>query len=163
MRIVNETSPSTQKIKPADLLPPFEVEVTSGPRAVRAALQGVFDQLAPLSLDVEETSTVELVLAEALNNIVEHAYPAPDADGPIHLQLQHCADGLHVRLSDRGRAMKDDMLPKGHLERVDCNIADLPEGGFGWFLIKDLSRDVRYTRSDGQNRLSLRIAVGFPQ
>lgn len=43
--------------------------------AVRKALKELLDGLAPLDLDIEEMGTVELVMAEALNNIVEHAYP----------------------------------------------------------------------------------------
>jgi len=149
------------KVAQADMLEPFVVKVTSGPLAVRKALELVFDQLSPLTLDVEETSTVELVLAEALNNIVEHAYPPADASGPVHINIRHCKDGLHVQLRDRGRAMPDHKLPKGQLHSCDVDFSDLPEGGFGWFLIKDLSRDVEYTRLDGENRLKLRIAVAF--
>lgn len=145
----------------AGLLQPFNLQVTSGPLAVRKALEGVFDRLTPLALDVEEASTVELVLAEALNNIVEHAYPASDASGLIQLQMDHRKDGLHVQLSDWGRAMPDAKIPKGQLEPCRDNVMDLPEGGFGWFLIKDLSRDVEYLRIDGKNQLKLRIAVAF--
>jgi serine/threonine-protein kinase RsbW len=163
VRIVSETPQTVPEAEPTGLLLPFEVEVTSGPLAVRAALQGVFDRLAPLALDVEETSTVELVLAEALNNIVEHAYPTSDANGPIQLHVRHCADGLHVQLCDWGRAMPECELPTGRLEPSDVDVADLPEGGFGWFLIKYLSRDVEYTRIKGKNCLKLRIAVAFRQ
>jgi serine/threonine-protein kinase RsbW len=37
-----------------------------------------------------------------------------------------------------------------------------PEGGFGWFLIRELAKDVRYERVDGENRLSFRIAITLP-
>jgi serine/threonine-protein kinase RsbW len=43
--------------------------------AVRKALKELLDGLASLDLDIEEMGTVELVMAEAPNNIVEHAYP----------------------------------------------------------------------------------------
>jgi serine/threonine-protein kinase RsbW len=39
------------------------------------------------------------------------------------------------------------------------DLMDLPEGGFGWFLIKDLAKDVVYARVEGENRLQLRVAV----
>ncbi|MGC1505955.1 MAG: ATP-binding protein [Sulfitobacter sp.] len=157
MHIVSETP----KIQPTGVLQPFDVQVISGPLAVRTALQMVFDRLTPLALEVEETSTVELVLAEALNNIVEHAYPLPDASGPIHLHLRQGPDGLHVRLRDWGREMTDVKTPDGRAECCNVDLMDLPEGGFGWFLIKDLSRDVKYERIDGRNQLELRIAVAF--
>lgn len=163
MRSVSDASHMSPDVTTAGFLPPFEVQVTCGPLAVRRALDMVFDLLTPLALDVEEKSTVELVLAEALNNIVEHAYPPPDMTGPIQVSIRHCKDGLHVRLRDRGRAMPDDKRQSGKPDPCEIDLADLPEGGFGWFLIQDLSRDVEYARIDGQNHLSLRIAVAFRQ
>ncbi len=46
----------------------------SGEFAVREALTAVLSGLDFLSLDLEESGAVELVLAEVLNNVVEHAY-----------------------------------------------------------------------------------------
>jgi serine/threonine-protein kinase RsbW len=39
-------------------------------------------------------------------------------------------------------------------------LGDMPEGGFGWLIIRQLARDVAYVREDGVNQLSFRIAVG---
>ena len=36
---------------------------------------------------------------------------------------------------------------------------DLPEGGFGWYLIRDLARDVNYEREGWCNVLTLRLEV----
>ncbi|WP_348540063.1 hypothetical protein [Ruegeria sp. HKCCE4148] len=36
----------------------------------------------------------------------------------------------------------------------------MPEGGFGWFLIHQLTSDIQYERRDGCNRLSLRFNFG---
>ena len=55
-------------------LPPFDVCMQSSELAVREALAEISRGLGPLELNPEEAGTVELVLAEALNNIVEHAY-----------------------------------------------------------------------------------------
>ena len=56
----------------------FHLEFESSPIAVRTALGRIIDGLGPLSLDPEEIGTVEIVMAEALNNVVEHAYPEGD-------------------------------------------------------------------------------------
>ena len=42
---------------------------------------------------------------------------------------------------------------------ADLDVAreDLPEGGFGWFLIRQLAWDVRYVREGRTNRLFLAI------
>ena len=42
----------------------------------------------------------------------------------------------------------------------NANIHDMPEGGFGWLIIRQLAHDVRYARHEGVNQLSFRIAVG---
>ena len=133
----------------------------SGELAVREALKKILDGLGPLALDVEEAGTVELVMAEALNNIVEHAYPPGDPKGPISITCIHAHDGLHLTVVARGRGMPDGQTPLGAAANVDVDLCDMPEGGFGWFLIKDLAKEVTYARVEPENRLSLRLAVAM--
>ncbi|MEM9575444.1 MAG: ATP-binding protein [Pseudomonadota bacterium] len=141
-------------------LPPFSFVVQSGQLAVREALGKFFDQLGPLNLGAEEKGTVELVLAEALNNIVEHAYPEPNQSGPICVDCAHESGGLVVDIKDQGRAMPDGKLPLGQLSSLDVELEDLPEGGFGWFLIQHLAKDVSYVRVGSENHLRMRLAIG---
>ncbi|MCX7557997.1 ATP-binding protein [Sulfitobacter sp. F26204] len=163
MQNVSETSRESGKTPQAGLLAPFDVHVQSGPKAVRTALLEIINGLGPLKLDVEETSTLELVLAEALNNVVEHAYTEPNAAGEIHISLRHRRDGLHVQICDWGNPMPDGVVPLGQLAALDGDVIDLPEGGFGWFLIRDLAKDVVYKRIGAKNQLRLRIAVAYRQ
>ncbi|MEO1556040.1 MAG: ATP-binding protein [Pseudomonadota bacterium] len=142
-------------------MPAFNISIQSGEMAVRDALAKLLDSLTPLSLDVEEAGTVELVMAEALNNIVEHAYPQGDPCGPIDITCSHADDGLHMTVVDSGRAMPDGRTPLGAPVDTDVAFDDMPEGGFGWFLIKDLAKDVRYIRTSRKNQLSLRLAVAI--
>ena len=143
------------------LLPPFDLCVQSSELAVREALEGVITGLDPLALDVEEVTTVELVLAEALNNIVEHAYPEGSEGGIIAIRCNHKNDGLHVTMKDEGNTMPDGQMPIGMAPNVDVDVMDMPEGGFGWFLIKDLAKDIRYRREGQANMLDLRLAVAL--
>ena len=140
-------------------LPAFEVSIQSGELAVRDALAKLLDKLTPLSLDVEEAGTVELVMAEALNNIVEHAYPEGDEGGDINITCCHAEDGLHVTVVDTGRAMPNGQTPLGTPPDIDVAFDDMPEGGCGWFLIKDLAKDVTYQRTASKNLLRLRLVV----
>lgn len=57
--------------------------------------------------------------------------------------------------------MPDDETPAGLAVNTDVELKDMPEGGFGWFIIKDLAKDVAYTRTLDTNRLDLRIAITF--
>ncbi|PJE27751.1 serine/threonine-protein kinase RsbW [Pseudooceanicola antarcticus] len=128
----------------------------SSPLSVRRALQTIVADLQELEL--EERGSVELVLAEVLNNVVEHAYGA-DERGWISLECATERDGLHFRIRDEGRPMPDDTPPMGAPAPLPEVLDKLPEGGFGWFLIKDLSRDVHYSRLDDVNELTFRIKV----
>lgn len=140
-------------------LPPFEVHVESGQCAAREALAQFFECLRPLNLDLEEEGTIELVLAEVLNNIVEHAYPPTSDGGPITIHCVQTPNGLSVLIKDRGSAMPDGKLPLGEMAPVNVDLDDMPEGGFGWFLIQHLARDVSYTRVNNETHLNMRLAV----
>lgn len=140
-------------------LAPFVVKVAGNEAAVRDGLARVLDRISPLALSTEDSGTVELLLAEALNNIVEHALAGADQPGSIRIDGHGDADGLHLRITDRGTPMPDGQIPSGAMPSVDGPTDALPEGGFGWFMIHALARDVRYDRSGTLNRLSLRIPV----
>lgn len=152
--------PAVQSLVGQMGLKPFEVCVVSGSMAVRQALQQILTALSPLSLEIEEISTIELVLAEALNNIVEHAYSETQIKGSIHIHCQYKADGLHCTITDQGNPMPDGQMPLGVPQNVDAELADLPEGGYGWCLIKKLTEDIQYQRIGQENRLDLRFALG---
>jgi serine/threonine-protein kinase RsbW len=142
-------------------MPPVEISLHSSTFDVRAALDKFLVGLDPLGLEPEERAAVELVLAEALNNIIEHAYPAVACNGPIRIKGHHLCDGLHIHIVDEGMAMPDGQTPLGFLPAVEVDLVDMPEGGFGWFLIKDLAKDVAYVRVNGENWLKLRVAVAL--
>ncbi|MBY5972406.1 ATP-binding protein [Ferrimonas balearica] len=129
----------------------------SSPLSVRRALQTVVTDLQ--GFDLEERGTVELVLAEALNNVAEHAYGAEDR-GWISLDCTKERDGLHFRIRDEGRPMPDGVAPMGDPAPLPEALEAMPEGGFGWFLIRDLSRDVCYSRQGDVNELTFRMRIG---
>lgn len=143
------------------IIPRIHFSVQSGPFAAREALTKLMEGLAPLGLDIEEAGTVELVLAEALNNIVEHGYPDQDSSGPINLSCTHASSGLNIQLIDEGIPMPDGKTPIGLAPDTDVDFMDMPEGGFGWFIIKDLAKDILYKRMEKSNCLNLRIAVAL--
>jgi serine/threonine-protein kinase RsbW len=49
-------------------------------------------------------------------------------------------------------------LPAGKFQPLD-DLADLPEGGFGWYLIRSLTEELSYRRSNGINRLSFQLCT----
>ena len=125
----------------------IQSEVTAVRDGLRRALSA--EPLAGLSQD--DRGTAEIVLAEVLNNVVEHAYAA--GTGPILLTLRLGDGWLHCLVEDEGVAMPGGEPPAGHAP----DPADLPEGGFGWHLIRVLCQGLRYERQDGMNRLSFSL------
>ena len=121
--------------------------------AVRQALQAACDTRLLRTMTATARGTAQIVIAEALNNIVEHAYAS--GAGEIELSLRRSGGKLSVRITDRGQPMPGNTLPAGALPAPDP--ANPPEGGFGWFLIRSLTQDLRYCRSGGCNHLFFRL------
>ena len=140
---------------------PVDLRLQSSEPSVRETLDHLRRALAPLGLDTEEHDVVELVLAEALNNIVEHAFPDDHPSGTIRISVAHRDNGLHVRIVDDGAPMPGGKPPLGKRQPIGPDISRLPEGGFGWFLIYDLARDVHYRRLERHNQLDLRFAIAM--
>lgn len=139
--------------------PELRLEFRADPVSVRQSLAHMLD-LPPLaSLADEDRSVAELVLAEVLNNVVEHAYGAEG--GRICVSLTGDPTGIRCRVTDEGRAMPDERVPEGRLPGgPGTALADLPEGGFGWHLIRSLSVGLTYARINGQNRLGFLLPHG---
>lgn len=133
-----------------------EGSLKSCPEMVTATLQNVGQSLRDFSLNVAVDSPWELVVAEALNNIVEHAYQ--DArDGDIRVQLEFTPTRMRAVIVDNGAPMPNETLPRGLQANLDVETQDLPEGGFGWFLIHTLTDELTYQRLDGTNQLVLAL------
>jgi serine/threonine-protein kinase RsbW len=132
--------------------------MASTSRAVRAALQRLCARAAGLGLSAEDCMTLEIVLAEALNNIVEHSYRERPS-GWILAEAEWLDGRVVCRLTDGGRAMPGGTLPAAAGDPAD-RAASLPEGGFGWQMIRDLARDVTYAREGEVNRLLFSLPVG---
>lgn len=134
----------------------------STPHAVRHALLRLREALTAAGLSPEDLGTVELALAEALNNIVEHAYRGR-ADGWITIEIAWQRTTLRCLLQDGGRAMPGLRLPPpGAVFAAASAIEDLPEGGFGWQLLVALTQNRRYGRSGGRNHLAFEIRLQDP-
>ncbi|MDJ1009215.1 MAG: ATP-binding protein [Paracoccaceae bacterium] len=128
------------------------------PEGVREALGAMRRGLDGLEAGSEEAFSAELVVAEALNNVVEHAL-AGVGEPRFRLGLSHGGRGIYVEICDGGRPMPDGKPPLGAAPVVPAETEALPEGGFGWFLIRELARELTYERCGGENRLTFRLAI----
>jgi serine/threonine-protein kinase RsbW len=133
----------------------IRIVLRSDARSVRSALQELLCASPIRRLPDTERDTAEIVLAEVLNNIGEHAYSL--AGGEIEVTIRHDAEGLVCTVIDGGIRMPGARLPEGDPHALPAVLADMPEGGFGWHLIRMLARDLTYRRMADHNELRFRL------
>ena len=150
--------PASPPFRDVDQRPgrPDEWTFPATTHSVRDGLVRLLASPALAALGDEDRGTAELLLAEALNNVVEHAYARWAGD--IRVSLQAGVNHVLVRIIDQGLPMPGGAPPKGDLPEIGAQ-EDLPEGGFGWFLIRNLAEDLSYLRLGDCNALSFRIPV----
>lgn len=133
----------------------FHVQATE--QAISAGLVDMRRYLDASGLDADACGTAEIVLAEALNNIAEHAFATTEA-GTISVTLAPGPRALKAQIIDAGAALPGLRPPTGHLPPFGATTRSLPEGGFGWYLIRTLTECLCYKRHADQNHLCLRFA-----
>lgn len=129
----------------------IQVHLPGTAEAVRLALADLLTSAFMTRVPPSLAVNAEIVLAEVMNNIVEHAYAAKAGD--ISLTLTRTKAGIACHLKDCGAAMPGLTLPEGAFQTLG-EIEDLPEGGFGWFLIRSLVDDLTYQRANDENHVS---------
>lgn len=134
-----------------------DLVIRAEPVSVRTALLSIVAAPPVCDLEPGQRHTVELVLAEVLNNVAEHAYPT--VPGHVAVTVVLLSGALRCEVVDEGGPMPNGTLPEGRLPDSDLPAADLPEGGFGWHLIRTLTRDITYRRQRGTNRLGFTIPL----
>jgi serine/threonine-protein kinase RsbW len=134
----------------------FNTSFNATELGARNAIAAISDHIRASWLTQDQADEVEIALAEALNNVVEHAF-AKAEPGNVRVLCSLRGSQLDIRICDSGVPMPDNRLPPGLAADVNVAREDLPEGGFGWFLIRELTSDIRYDRCGLVNHLSLRF------
>ena len=105
-------------------------------------------------VDEHALTAVELVLEEALSNILRYGYDAP---GPRDIAIDLQVDPGEVQV-----LVIDDAKPFDPLE-VDAlllpdSLDDAQVGGLGLLMIRNTASRMSYERRDGRNRFSMAIS-----
>lgn len=134
----------------------LQARFCSDPGYVKDISAQIVASIRHLGLSAEDLDKIQIILAEVINNITEHAYQdCPDQE--IEVLVAKCDQGICFHFIDSGIGLPNGQIPESIQPSVDREIADLPEGGFGWFLISTLADNVRYDRKHGQNHLFFRL------
>ena len=136
----------------------FSLLFQSSPLAVRHALGEMMEHIRAQSISEKSIGLFELVLAEALNNVVEHAYEGHET-GDISLSVVIWNGSLICNIKDSGKPMPKLSLPIPTQKDLNVSLEGLPEGGWGWMMIRELSDSITYKRKRDQNHLSFRLLV----
>jgi serine/threonine-protein kinase RsbW len=128
-----------------------------------ATFEDVSQQIVRLGSEIkgrglrkEQCESALIVIGEVLNNIVEHAY-GQRAGGTITLTASVSAERIRVTTLDHGMPLPNGPLGRATMPSTETERDDLPEGGFGWFIIHTLTQDMSYERIEGQNQFSFSV------
>lgn len=132
----------------------FACSFTATNLDARKGIQSVVSKLRSLGVPGARVDEVQIALTEAVNNVVEHAYE-DTTPGDVRIRVELAPERLWISIQDAGSPFPQGELPEGKPADISGPTDSLPEGGFGWFLIRELASQVQYERSDGNNNLSL--------
>ncbi|QXT40174.1 ATP-binding protein [Gymnodinialimonas ceratoperidinii] len=141
-----------------DKAPDVALRFLSGSIPVRHALEKTRAAVRAAKIDGATCDTSQIILGEVLNNVVEHAYGF-EPGHPIAVSIWLREDGLWCEVMDHGARMPDSMmrLGAGKVHFDPTNREALPEGGFGWAMVCELTEKLRYRRVDSTNQLAFLI------
>ena len=108
-----------------------------------------------LQLDGMMLNNLQLVLEEAVSNVIFYAYPEGTQ---AHITLVAESDGheLTFTLSDQGQEFDPTLKPDAD---VDVHPAEREIGGLGIFIVKNIMNHVTYQRLEGRNLLTMKKSL----
>ncbi|SHI43085.1 serine/threonine-protein kinase RsbW [Shimia gijangensis] len=136
--------------------PRFTIQFSGTPQGVRRALSQIRSELGTAGASPDQMGRIETVMAEVLNNVVEHAL-AGQPNGLVETFGQRRQGDWAFQVRDSGQPLPKMRLPGEALPTVNTRREDLPEGGFGWAMVHMLTSDVSYSRQTGRNCLKFSV------
>lgn len=130
----------------------------TGTDCLSSAIQSIAKDLAASGQYTPQIcENAQVVLAEVINNIAEHSYSGAPG-GQIQIRTKATEEGIQFETLDFGAPMPGLTVPPPALPLIEVPEAELPEGGFGWYLIHTLAPSPQYIRRGNTNILRFVIA-----
>ena len=102
-------------------------------------------------LDQGVAMSLNLALEEAVTNVIMYAYPE-GSDGLVDVEAIIWKDHLDFIITDSGVPFDPTQVTAPDLT---LDASERPIGGLGIYLVKTIMEDVRYSRKEGKNILSM--------
>lgn len=133
----------------------FSLSLTNNQHMVPDLLMKIRQWMVGIGVPQNKITNIQIVVAEALNNIIEHGFSIENF-GTIDIQIEVDDDSTVVELMDNGKKFTPPNISKTPL--IDStDFENLPEGGFGWFLITEITSSFELQRHLNMNKLILRF------
>ncbi|RMH95182.1 MAG: ATP-binding protein [Calditrichaeota bacterium] len=105
-----------------------------------------------IPLSEVESYQAELCVVEACNNAIKHAY-GNEPGHEVEVEVLLYADKVVFDICDTGKTMEGELRRTLNFNPDD--LAQVPEGGMGLFIIHDIMDKVTYQHRDGHNVLRM--------
>jgi len=135
----------------------FCLHVVPDPLSVRAALEEFDQWLGGHNVDADGRGTTQIVLAEILNNIVEHGQLSSHQG--ISTSISLISDGVFCKVKDEAPTFRALETPAVNADGMCGASIQLAEGGYGVFLVQSLARNIRYCEVERGNHLEFVIPL----
>ena len=126
----------------------FEIK-SSSLKEIRNFCREVFQKNQELENEQEK---LILVISEAAQNIIKHAYENKDSPDKMRLQISYNNNELQIDLYDKGKpVIEEDVKPR--------DLDDIKPGGLGTFFIKQVMDEIIFNKEktdDWVNHLILK-------
>lgn len=103
------------------------------------------------SLTPDVVFNLNLVLEEAIVNVINYAYPKEEHQS-IYLSAALHDDSIVFVLTDTGKEFDPTQVPEAD---ITLSAEERSIGGLGIFLIRQIMNEVKYQRIEGKNVLTL--------
>ena len=115
-------------------------------------LNGFIEEIGEeFSLPLDVVFNLNLVLEEAVVNVINYAYPKEEHE-EIYVSAKLNDGSIIFVVTDTGKEFDPTMAPEAD---ITLSAEEREIGGLGIFLIRQLMNEVKYERIDGKNILTL--------
>jgi serine/threonine-protein kinase RsbW len=106
-----------------------------------------------------DVAKIELAAEEALVNIIQYAYPKGQGDVEIAIDA---LKGQSITLVLKDKGVPYNPVSSEQPKRPENSDSDQLPGGYGIFLFRTMMDEIKYTRENNQNVLTLQKQIPKP-